>query len=50
MFDLASIIGALWVFLLTPSWLKFHIGLWYVTMHCGLSLKPMSDSLCLHVN
>ncbi|KAK7935958.1 glycosyltransferase family 2 [Apiospora marii] len=28
MFDIASFLGAIWVFFLTPSWLKFHIGLW----------------------
>ncbi|KAK7972446.1 polysaccharide synthase [Apiospora saccharicola] len=31
MFDLASFgkaFGVLWIFFLTPSWLKFHIGLW----------------------
>ncbi|KAK6832849.1 glycosyltransferase family 2 [Apiospora arundinis] len=50
MFDLASFIGAIWVFLLTPSWLKFHIGLWlwrytrtivHTTSHWMYKSKPI---------
>ena len=41
MLDTQSLIGALRLFLLTPSWFKFHIGLWYVTTHYDFSLQSM---------
>ncbi|KAK8121502.1 glycosyltransferase family 2 [Apiospora kogelbergensis] len=50
MLDTQSLIGALRLFLLTPSWFKFHIGLWlwrytrtivHTLSHCMYKSKPI---------